>query len=376
MVVLRGSRPRFGNRERILAHLCRRILAGALAPGARIPSRDELARRFAASKRTVQQALDLLERDGLVRARGPAGTFVSDRPGRPAYGLVFEFRQAVNRPWSKFWKALAHEAPVVAGQAPCDVVVRCASGGRAEGDDFRRLIWDVRTHRLAGLIFAGPPFVLEGTAAVQQADMPRVGIMAEPLRGVPAVWPDAGSFLERAMDYLRGRGRRRLGLLWMSPFDERAESERGFRAAAEARGLLLPPFAVQCCHPSVPWTVANVVRLLMRLPPPDRPDGLILSDDNLLEHAVAGLVAAGVRVPDDVEVVAHCNYPLDAPAGLPVRRLGFDCREILRRCVEVLDCQRLGREVPRTTLIPAVFEEEFARSAAAPRGPAAGPTRT
>ena len=61
---------------------------------------------------------------------------------------------------------------------------------------------------------------------------------------------------------------------------------------------------------------------------------------------------------EDVDVIVHANYPWPVPSALPVRYLGFDCREVLRRCVEVLDGQRTCQLPEMHTQIPAVFEDE------------------
>ncbi|SEF30183.1 GntR family transcriptional regulator [Amycolatopsis pretoriensis] len=61
--------------ERIAAALRDQILARTLAPGARLPTRDDLAATFGASETTVRLALDLLESEGLInRGRGAAPT--------------------------------------------------------------------------------------------------------------------------------------------------------------------------------------------------------------------------------------------------------------------------------------------------------------
>jgi DNA-binding LacI/PurR family transcriptional regulator len=95
----------------------------------------------------------------------------------------------------------------------------------------------------------------------------------------------------------------------------------------------------------------------------NRPDALIITDDNLVEHAQAGLIAAGIRVPDQVEVVEHCNFPWP-PSVLGTKRLGFDSHAILRACIDLIDRQRRNETVPGMTLVPAIFEEELAVPAA------------
>lgn len=61
--------------ERIAAALRDQILARTLEPGARLPTREDIAETFGTSETTVRQALDLLESEGLInRGRGAAPT--------------------------------------------------------------------------------------------------------------------------------------------------------------------------------------------------------------------------------------------------------------------------------------------------------------
>ena len=64
-------------------------------------------------------------------------------------------------------------------------------------------------------------------------------------------------------------------------------------------------------------------------------------------------------VPDDIEVIAYCNFPTPPPALVPVWRLGFAVSRVIERCVEVIDLQRRGETVPDVSLIPPQFEEEL-----------------
>ena len=92
-----------------------------------------------------------------------------------------------------------------------------------------------------------------------------------------------------------------------------------------------------------------------------RPDGLIVSDDNLVDHVYEGMARAGVRIPRDVEVVAHCNFPVAAPSAQDAARLGYDVRAFLEQAVACLSRQRDGKRVKRVTRMPALFEWEMVR---------------
>ena len=66
----------------------------------------------------------------------------------------------------------------------------------------------------------------------------------------------------------------------------------------------------------------SVTELLMSLPQVERPDGIFIADENLIEDVSAGLLRSGVEVGRDVDVVAHSNLPCPRRAPVPIQRLG------------------------------------------------------
>lgn len=60
------------------------IESGAYEPGEKLPTGRELESQWAVSLGTVQRALDLLRRDGLIYGIQGKGNFVRSDPGQPA----------------------------------------------------------------------------------------------------------------------------------------------------------------------------------------------------------------------------------------------------------------------------------------------------
>src|SRR5262249_23595215 len=157
------------------------------------------------------------------------------------------------------------------------------------------------------------------------------------------------------LSYLKAQRRKRIAVLVRGLFPKFEELMDQFAATYR---LAIPRHWQQVVPVTVPAAIRNCVRLLMHGPKSQRPDGLLICDDNYAEDAQAALVETGVRVPTDLTVVTHCNFPWPPPNVLPVRRLGYDIRLALKTCIQVLDRQRRGEKVARENLIPAVFEEE------------------
>lgn len=78
-------------------------------------------------------------------------------------------------------------------------------------------------------------------------------------------------------------------------------------------------------------------------------------------------MAAGIRVPQDVEVVAHANFPLKRNA-LPVPVMHFDIRQIFKACFENMTAQQRHEPVPFYSTVNAIFDSEVASEWSAQRG--------
>jgi GntR family transcriptional regulator len=66
--------------EQLVGALRRRIDAGSLAPGERLPPVRALARELDLAANTVAKAYRVLEREGLLVTRGRHGTYVAETP--------------------------------------------------------------------------------------------------------------------------------------------------------------------------------------------------------------------------------------------------------------------------------------------------------
>jgi len=351
-------------RERTSRRIRRWIIRAEFAPRSRLPAHRELARRLDANVFVVQLALQQLAEEGFVELRGRDGTYVAATPPH-----LRRFALAFPAPWDapgfvRFWTVLADEARRMTAEGEAEFeLYSCANRALPEAADYRRLVDDVRRHRLAGILFAGPPFLVAGTPILREAGIARVAIMARgSFPGVAALeMAGEAEFLQRAVTLLRERGRRRLA--WLGVPGNRWEE---IPALVRTLGVESRPEWVHVGNQSHPGPAANLMRLLARLPAEERPDSLVITDDNLVGPACQGLRSGSVRVPQDMEVVAHCNFP--APASdLPIHWLGYDIQNLLRTAVEFMRRRRNGGDSPRSFRVPLEFEREVQARQAAPQ---------
>lgn len=316
------------SRQQIEHELRRRIQERIYPPGSRMPSRRTLQQELGGSPATVQAAFDQLEAQGYLVARGSRGTFIAERlPGQSTIAVVFN--DAVERgSWNRFWSALHRVAAGWGG--PARLRCYCLPGGRPEGQVYDGLCTDIADGALAGVVFTSPP-TWRAASPLFAVALPRVSIDMAPLGSHPFAASHLRSedrpVLEAVFARLHGEGRARVAGLASN-----ADTLERIRCLAAAAGLearpewwhWLPTDSFGSC-PS-----RRVVHLLGTLPLRQRPDALVITDDNLVGPATSGILDAGWRAPLEVAVAAHANFPLVTHAAVPCLRYGCDAVEVLR----------------------------------------------
>mgnify|MGYP006300554785 CR=1 FL=1 len=327
----------------MLAALRGRIVAGHFPPGARLPGRRALQSEFRAGAGTVQAALNQLTREGFVTVRGGVGTMVSDRaPHLHRFAIVYPARPDDRRHWRHLWTVMQHEAQVVAEQHHCQI-----AGYHLDLDNDRSprtLIGDLRNHRLAGVIFAYPAHDRQSRrvlAELAALNVPGVALSSDPGPkarrvgdSIPTIGVDWSGFFELATQEALAHQRRRIAVLYyakaMHAFAE------PFDRLAATPGVKTGPHHWVPADLDAPEAVPNLMAMMMHAPADHRPDALIISDDNFSEPAMAGLLHAGVKIPDDLMLICHCNFPIPASQVLPNTRIGFDIPEMMRLAFETV----------------------------------------
>jgi len=339
----------------VVAELRSKIVQGVFPLGARLPTRSELEQQFGVSAATLQGAMDHLSRDGFIESKGRSGTFVAKTPPwLSTCALLMADHPSSNA--SQFWTAILNEAYKLDKNGSTKLPVFYGFGPmHLRPDDFadyNTIVEDLRAHRLGGLIFVTNPDYFEGTPLVSER-IPSVAVKATSVFGIPSVCPDMVALVERCLGYLQARGRRRVAVVGLDLNFGGRYTLQQLEAAIASRGMTTRPFWNLQLEPARPQGVQACADLLMHCA--ERPDSLVIVDDNLVPSFTAGLLASGVRIPDDLEIVAHANFPWPTQSMVPVRRIGFDVHRLLEVCIETIAAQRDGKPVPELTLLPPYF---------------------
>jgi DNA-binding LacI/PurR family transcriptional regulator len=288
---------------------------------------------------------------------GPKGTVVAPRlPHLCRYGLVFPARDSTDFPWGRFYRALYQAATDMAKAKKVELpVFYCGGHGAVESQDYRVLAHIVKSRAIAGLLILNPYYLL-GTPVLKQQDVPLVSFVPKHLPDAPAMVHDQVSYVKQAMAWFHAQGRKRLAFINSGASRETDGMWQHVRSEAVRYGMELRPQWEQSVPLESPQSARNTAHLLFANPQ-DRPDALLIADDNFVEAAAHGLLDAGMRSPQDVTVIGHCNFPYPPAAAFPMSLLGFDCRYLLEQLITSVErCRRQEVAPGEQILIPARFE--------------------
>ena len=352
-------------RDDVVRALRQSIMAGDLISGQRMPVHVELQAKLNCASATLQQALNILEADGFIRVEPRRGRFVVERPAYlDTFGLVFAIDPVgpyADREWSRYFMAFSKVAANWQAASGRQLHVFHGIDQHTDTDDRQRLVDLIDRHQLAGLIFANHPHLIANTPILDAPDLPRVVFSGAHYPFVSNLTFDRDQWWRKALQELSLKGRRKVAVLATG-----GVSEVGFTHELQAHGMRSLERWRQFVSMDIRGGAANAVELLMN--DRDRPDSLIVADDNFVESALAGLRKSGVRVPEDVAVVAHANFPCPPDCvGLDVSLLGYDLGAAFESSVSIIDNERSSRSRPLLITLPPLWERELNSSPACRR---------
>lgn len=327
-----------------------RILSGLYSPGSRLPACAALEGEFSASRMTLRRALGKLLEEGFLEGleRG-SGVVSFSPPHLRRIGLMMAMPGRKNR----FCACMEDAARACAEESGRQVpVFSNFSEAYCRGEEFAKLRRQVAVRMFAGLVVLFDPDK-SSCPELFDAAIPKV-YFGHPLRKDGTLLDmNCEAFARKALSKLRERGARRVAILSYPHINNRMEKASGL--LGEYGLLSKPEWRIGMDNPEI---AARLTRLLLSQPAAERPDGLLLSDDHLVEHAARGIVECGLRVPEELKVVALCNWPFPPSSPFPMDLLGYDCRQLLRLAVDAIDSANAGKPLLSISVEPR-FENEL-----------------
>lgn len=338
---------------------------GVYGPGDPLPPEPMLAERFGIARGTIRQALDRMERRGLIRRVRGRGTFVRDdapvqlRRGLDAVALLVP-EQAGFYPslMDGFEQASAASRNQV-------IVVNTRNNAHVQGDAILQLI----DKQVAGVVIV-PVLAESMTPAYQVRQLQRHQIPVVLChRGVlgtraPVLALRGREIGRRAGEELARLGHRRVAFVAMLRTPMAESYEAGLRAAlVEAGGGLPDRWAIysQASGLDDPARLERAVEaVIARLLDGDgdaRPSAIFSPFDAVAEVIYVQLLRRGLSAPEDVSLVSFGGVVRLGPTQHRLAVVTVDEGAIGRQAAQLLDEMRSGaRPIDSDERIDVPFE--------------------
>lgn len=302
------------------------ISNGALPPGSRVHSENELCRMFGVSRQTVRQAVGRLEQEGLLVRRRGSGTYVSDgggqapRPGR-YIGVMMTYLDSYIFP------------SIVSG---IERTLAASGYGMLLAMTHNRTDYEARSlqnfweNRVAGLIVepakSGLPSANLGLySRLQAGGLPMIFInAAHPQLGIPCVRMDDRAAGYMAAEHLIKMGHRTLA--GMFKVDDRQGHLRyeGYVAALQRAGLPLSDERVLWfTTEDIPCLGQDMGRIMRYI---KDASGLVCYNDSVARQLCQELASRGIDVPGQLSVVSIDDADIAAMGGVGLTTLAHPSR--------------------------------------------------
>ncbi len=352
-----------GKQKLISSEVRKDIHAGILVPGEKIPARIEFEARYECGPVTVQNAFDKLKEDGSITIKGNKGTFVSDCPPcLSTYAIVFPFDpKRVNYEVS-FYGTLAQLAQEDTMGNHCNFKIYKNINGHKDEEDYVSLYEDVMSESLAGIVFATPPFDIEKTElfkeVINRDYLPKVIMMSliDKYPDFSIIRSPNENFLKKIFDFFESKGVERLAVLnALTGIGSEVPYEREIFEEAKKRGIYLPKQNFQSRSSLHASRSNEIVHLMLSCEEKNRPQALWITNDTLVESATKGIIDAGLKVPDDLIVVSHCNFPENPRSSVDTSWYGLNVRVFIDTALDIMRNYNKAGNKPCVRSIPIEY---------------------
>jgi len=347
--------------EKLADALREGIANGKYAGGAPLPSVRALIRRFKVSDRTVQHALDELERQRLIVRRHGSGTFVSQAAGQRKIGLIVP-----GTAYSEFFSRIVCEVLRLAQKE--EMVLLFGDIGSERPDvrarTAKRLAADFLRQGVSGVLYQPLEFIRDSesrnreiVALFTKASVPVVlvdcDIVKPPKRSeFDLVSVNNEASAGQLTELLAANGARKIHFL-MHPDHSPNMYRRvnGVRNVVTALGLPWSPSHVM----EIP---ADDFRAVARHLKQYRPDAVICGTDLVAASFNQTLQKLGVRVPDDILLAGFDDMRASSVMSPQLTTIHQPCEQIAAKAFYgLLDRMADPSRPPLEIFLPAPLVE-------------------
>jgi DNA-binding LacI/PurR family transcriptional regulator len=349
---------RGGLAEQLAAEFRRAINTGYYRPGDMLPPVREQTALLKVSRVVVVRAMAMLAEERLVHPRPHYGCEVCSRENPLWKGQVLIIvPPGIGNPRDNTVYAILRDALTANGYLPLAVSVFCTAPGRY--GDFALLETQLKQQIDLVVSLVGEPEVIRWLAKREIPFVQLTTSMLSPSNCHGRVLRRADLALDDFIAHCReARVRSVLQVTAMRTGPNAVPALK--KAGIEASNWRIPP-------PDGGWNAVGLVQhatdeFAARLARDGRkwlPDMIFFRDDHLTTGALPALMAAGIRIPEDVRIVTWANRGLGPAFVKPFTRMEFDIKaagETMARCV--LEYLRTGVFPSDVTVGPAYIRGE------------------
>ncbi len=325
--------------RRIADAVCVEVVAGRLTPGQKLPAHQGLARTLGVSPLTVGRGYEFLEERGIVRQRRGSGTYVQD-------DALERMRQQEQRRYDTIWIVLGETSPARCRRETLFIVTNMLDGLRT-GLGAREAHFEyVVSFTAAEMKSVGPQDAVVLMAPVECdasliSDFNGRGIPVLKLGNdhlqipAPSVQYDHHQAASLACRHLLQAGHRRIGFIGVKSYSHAPIAHKFY-----AYTSLLHDAGLDVCARYVREATVTPGRAYAAardiLNGGDLPEAFFVDTDYKAMEVITALNDAGLRVPQDIAIVAYDDVPESATFAPALTTVHIPRVELGQRAAEML----------------------------------------
>lgn len=352
-------------RDEIVKYLKNRILSEDIAPGSFLPFRSDLIKECEASNVTVQNAINRLTADGFLRSCGSKGIMVSVYPPHKyRIGVLLPASSWPEKNFDTKWFAVEQALDIIEkdGSHISFARYRVSKEMSQHDDELKKLSNALSDSLLAGVIV---PFSLPDGLLLPLDGYPVVQHEPRNAKVIRAVSFNHNyiAMAEMAVNKLLECGAKKISVIMgaeMPAFFIR-EIEK---VLLNHKGISTKKEWIQSLSNTsrgIAWA-ENLLKLMFCSELKERPDGLVILNENLLKPIIETLHDLDMVIGKNIHICCHSNIPTMSQVSDKIHFLAFDWCEIFRKSIwcinrfRKLDESYFGREF----LLPPKILDQFA----------------
>lgn len=284
------------------------ILSGTIHPGDKLPSENELSRKYSLSRHTVRKALGLLEQDGYVEAFHGRGTFCSEKMGRIKKSKNIAVVTTYISDY--IFPRLIQGMDNVLSENGYSIILKNTGNSRQKE---AKCLEELLQKDIDGLIIEPSKSEMICRHRNLYQNMDTLGIPYIFIQGIYSEMKDKPHILMDDCEggylvtrYLLELGHRRIAGFFKADDMQGLKRHRGYVKALQEAGIPYDPDEVVWFHTEdrkvKPAIMAKEMAQSGKLP-----DGIVCYNDQIAVQVMEELEQLGIRIPEDISITGYDN---------------------------------------------------------------------